>query len=41
MLEKALVGDKRYWMWVGFLAAVIFVGFLSYMRQFNEGLTVT
>ncbi len=41
MLEKALVGDKRYWMWVGFLAAVIFVGFLSYMRQYNEGLTVT
>jgi Ni/Fe-hydrogenase subunit HybB-like protein len=41
MLEKALVGDKRYWMWVGFLAVVIFVGFLSYMRQFNEGLTVT
>jgi len=28
-------------MWVGFLAAVIFVGFLSYMRQYNEGLTVT
>jgi Ni/Fe-hydrogenase subunit HybB-like protein len=41
MLEKALVGDRRYWMWVGFLAAVIFVGFLSYLRQFHEGLTVT
>jgi molybdopterin-containing oxidoreductase family membrane subunit len=41
MLEKALVGDKRYWVWVGFLAAVIFVAFLFYMRQFNEGLTVT
>lgn len=41
MLEKALVGDRRYWVWIGFLAAVIFVAFLFYLRQFNEGLTVT
>jgi molybdopterin-containing oxidoreductase family membrane subunit len=41
MLEKALVGDKRYWGWVFFLAAVIFVGFLFYLKQFNEGLTIT
>jgi len=41
MLEKALVGDKRYWAWVGFLALVIFVGFLFYLKQFNEGLTIT
>jgi molybdopterin-containing oxidoreductase family membrane subunit len=41
MLEKALVGDRRYWVWIGFLAAVIFVAFLFYLKQFNEGLTVT
>ena len=41
MLEKALVGDRRYWLWVGFLALVIFVGFLFYLRQYNEGLTIT
>jgi len=41
MLEKALVGDRRYWTWVGFLALVIFVGFLFYLRQYNEGLTIT
>jgi molybdopterin-containing oxidoreductase family membrane subunit len=41
MLEKVLVGDKRYWVWVGLLALVIFVGFLFYLKQFNEGLTIT
>ena len=41
MLEKALQGDKRYWGWVFFLLAIIFVAFLFYLRQFNEGLTIT
>jgi len=41
MLEKALVGDKRYWMWVSFLAVVIFVGLLFFLKQYNEGLTIT
>lgn len=41
MLEKALVGSKRYWGWVAFVCALIFVGFLFYLRQFNEGLTIT
>lgn len=41
MLEKALVGDKKYWTWVIFLLAVIFVGFLFFMKQFREGLTIT
>lgn len=41
MLEKALVGHKRYWVWVFFLATVIFVAFLFYLRQFSEGLTIT
>jgi len=41
MLEKALVGDKRYWTWIGFLLAVITVGFFAYLRQLEHGLTVT
>jgi molybdopterin-containing oxidoreductase family membrane subunit len=41
MLEKALVGPKSYWGWLLVLAAVIFVGFLFYLRQFSEGLTIT
>jgi molybdopterin-containing oxidoreductase family membrane subunit len=41
MLEKALIGDKKYWGWIAFLGAVILVGFLFYLRQLSEGLTVT
>ncbi|MBD3233732.1 MAG: menaquinol oxidoreductase [candidate division Zixibacteria bacterium] len=41
MLEKAFYGDKKYWAWLSFLALVIFVGLLFYLRQFNEGLTIT
>jgi len=41
MIEKALVGDKKYWGWIAFLLLVIFVGFLFYLRQLNQGLTVT
>lgn len=41
MIENALKGSKRYWTWVFFLLAMIFVGFLFYLRQFHEGLTIT
>ncbi len=41
MLEKALIGDKKYWTWVLSLVAVIFIGFLCYLRQFETGLGVT
>nr|MBN2276399.1 polysulfide reductase NrfD [candidate division Zixibacteria bacterium] len=41
MLEKALVGDKKYWTWVGFLLVVIGIGFIAYLRQLANGLTVT
>ncbi len=41
MLEKALVGTKRYWTWVFFLFAVIGIGFIAYMQQFNYGLGLT
>ncbi|SHK04974.1 putative sulfite reductase-associated electron transfer protein DsrP [Desulfatibacillum alkenivorans DSM 16219] len=41
MLEKALTGDSKYWGWIGFLLLLIAVGFGAYLRQFNEGLTLT
>ncbi|HAK61225.1 MAG TPA: menaquinol oxidoreductase [Nitrospiraceae bacterium] len=41
MLEKALVGSKRYWMWMGLLAALSVVGFAFYLKQFTYGLGLT
>ena len=41
MLETALSGSKRYWIWVSLLLAVIAVGFYAYMNQYNNGLGVT
>jgi molybdopterin-containing oxidoreductase family membrane subunit len=41
MFEKPLVGDRRYWAWVGALCAVIAVGFLFYLRQLQLGLGIT
>jgi len=41
MLEKALVGDKKYWTWVFFLGAVILMGVLFFLKQYSEGLTIT
>jgi Ni/Fe-hydrogenase subunit HybB-like protein len=41
MFEKALVGSRGYWAWVGALAAVVAVGFLFYLQQFQHGLGVT
>ncbi len=39
--EKALVGNRRYWAWIGVLLAVIGVGVLFYLRQLHVGLGVT
>lgn len=41
MLEKALVGSKKYWTWIGFLLVVIGVGFICYLKQLSYGLGVT
>jgi Ni/Fe-hydrogenase subunit HybB-like protein len=41
MLEKALSGSRRYWTWVFILLAIIGVAFLTYLKQFNEGLGIT
>ncbi|MEJ2697380.1 MAG: polysulfide reductase NrfD [Candidatus Sulfobium sp.] len=41
MFEKALVGSKRYWTWIGILLVVIGVGVVYYLRQFHYGLGLT
>ncbi len=41
MLEKALVGDKKYWGWIFFLLVLIGIGLIFYLRQVAVGLTVT
>ena len=41
MLEKALVGSKRYWIWIFFLLGVVGIGFITYLQQFKLGLGIT
>ncbi len=41
MLEKALVGDRGYWAWVGGLLVVIGLGVAAYLHQLGTGLGVT
>lgn len=41
MLEKALVGDRRYWGWVAFLLLLIAVGAFFYLGQLSYGLGIT
>ena len=41
MLEKALIGSKKYWLWVLFLLSIVFIGFLCYLYQFKVGLGIT
>jgi len=41
MLEKALIGSKRYWLWIGALLVVIGIAFIQYLHQFSYGLGIT
>src|SRR3989337_2848537 len=41
MLETALKGSRKYWVWIFFLLAVIGAGFISYIYQFRVGVGVT
>ena len=41
MIEKALVGSRRYWTWTLGLLVVIAVGLLCYLRQLSYGLGIT
>ncbi|MDD2902085.1 MAG: polysulfide reductase NrfD [Syntrophales bacterium] len=41
MLEKALVGTKRYYMLLAILMGIFALGFLFYLRQLQVGLSIT
>ncbi|OGW35877.1 MAG: menaquinol oxidoreductase [Nitrospirae bacterium GWD2_57_9] len=41
MLEKALVGSKKYWAWLAFLGFLAASGVYYYLQQFNYGLGLT
>ena len=41
MLEQALRGDRKYWAWMLSLAAIVAIGSLFYLRQYQVGLTIT
>jgi molybdopterin-containing oxidoreductase family membrane subunit len=41
MLEKVLTGSRKYWGWLGFLAALIGAGFFCYLWQLRDGLGIT
>jgi len=41
MLDRALVGSRRYWTWIIILLVIIGIGVINYLRQFNYGLGIT
>jgi len=41
MIDKALIGSRKYYLWLLFLMAVIGVGFVCYLYQLKEGLGIT
>ncbi len=41
MIEKALVGSRRYWLWVSALLVLIAIGGVFYLRQLSYGLGLT
>jgi len=41
MIEKALTGNRSYWLWILFLLALIAVGAASYRDQLDYGLGIT
>jgi len=41
MIEKALVGNNKYWCWIAFLLAIMGLGAVNYVQQFNYGLGIT
>ena len=41
MLDLALKGSRSYWLWIGFLLAMLVTGFAAYLYQLDQGLMVT
>ena len=41
MIDKALIGSRKYWTWIGFLLVLIAIGLYAYSQQLSQGLHVT
>lgn len=41
MFEKAIIGSRRYWIWILALLAVMGAGLFAYLRQLDYGLGIT
>jgi molybdopterin-containing oxidoreductase family membrane subunit len=41
MFEKAVVGGRRYWVWVLCLLVIMGIAMLAYLRQLSVGLVIT
>ncbi|HLZ18569.1 MAG TPA: hypothetical protein VKO67_03100, partial [Smithellaceae bacterium] len=41
MLEKALKGNRGYWLWIALLLAITAIGLFFYLRQLDYGLAIT
>jgi len=41
VLRQVSIGNKKYYAWVGFLATLILIGAVAYIKQLNDGLIVT
>jgi len=41
MMEKALKGSRRYWIWLSCVTCFIAVGLCFYLRQLDQGLGIT
>lgn len=41
MLELALKGKPRYWLWISFLGVIIAIGFITFLYQLKTGLGIT
>lgn len=41
MLDLALKGRPRYWIWVSFLITMILIGFICWMREHHVGAALT
>jgi len=41
MFEKALTGNRYYWLWLSFLGLLIAIGVANYVNQLQNGLGVT
>ena len=41
MLELAMQGSKKYWLWISGLLVIIIIGLFCYMKQLSLGLMIT